>query len=395
MNWRASKNRLYVLIYTFYILDELFLLRTNIVDLLTETGVSLLSMGCKAAIYGLLAVYVTQFMQIGPRRFLVMAALLGAFAVSTLSSHATTMLQTLVLVLCFCDADMDRIARQCVWLMAAIAAATVFLAVAGLITNKVKDRQVFEAVRLSYGFRHANTLAQLGFQLSAAFLYLKRKKRSMAKFLVPLAVTLACFYTSYSLAGAAVSLLLIGASFVAECLERGKKLPRRLLLAAVVVALAVILLIIVHYWRNPFEIGNQIKSLRVRFTYSKRYIRAYGIHPFGRRIAIGSQVQLPGYKIGYGYLDNGYIRILVESGALVFALFMYFQLAYLRRLIRGRQALLCIIQICFMIYGFLEYKALTVMFNVFLLNIGIMLSRAPDTASARRPRALKAPADGR
>ena len=381
MNWRANKNRLYVLIYTIYVLDELFLLRTNIADLLTETGVSVLSMACKAAICGMLAIYVTQFMRVSRRQAVVLAGLLGAFMLSSCINHTTTMTQMLILVVCFADADLDRIVRRCVQLMAVIGAVTVLLAVAGLITNRMKERQAMSVMRLSYGFHHPNTLAQLGFQISTGYLYLKRRWRSAVKFLVPLAVTMVCFFTSYSLTGVGIGLMMIAAAFAAECIESGGKMSHRVLYVALIVALAVILAVIIHFWNNPRLFGEQLLSMRARFSYSKRYIRAYGIHLLGRRLALGAQVMLPGSnKLIYGYLDNGYVRILLESGALVFACFMAAQLEYLRRLARRRETLMCIIQVCYMVYGFMEYKAFSVMFNVFLLNIGMQLLRAPKAA---------------
>lgn len=396
MHWKVNRERLFVLIYTIHIVNELFLLRTNIADLLTPAAVSALSLACKAAIYGLLAVYVTQFARRSTRQVFVICALLGVFVLAAYTSRATTMLQTLVLILCADGVDLDRVIKRCLAATAVIAAVTMPLAVAGLITNHVKDRLVMDVSRLSYGFGHVNTLGQMGFQFAAAWLYLKRNRRGFAKFIVPVCVTLACYYTSYSFSAVIVSALLLAAGFAVELMEHNRKLRPGVLAAATLVVLAIALPLVIHFWRNPMEITKQLRSLRNRFTYAQRYIKAYGIHLFGRKIALGLSVVLPGVGASYGYLDNGYARILVESGLLVFGAFTLLHGVYIRKLIARREALLLVIEVCYLVYAFMEYKAFFVPMNVFLLNIGALLWRRPappartaDAARAARRKLVK------
>ena len=134
--------------------------------------------------------------------------------------------------------------------------------------------------------------------------------------------------------------------------------------------LSIILIgVIIFFWKNPNLLKSELKTFRSRFTISKKYINAYGIKLFGNRIALGSKVFLSGYGNTYGYLDNGIFRILVEMGLVYFCLFFYRYIASIRRMIKSRDTIMIVYSFLFIIYGFMEYSALLLAFNIFLIAI--------------------------
>ena len=106
-----------------------------------------------------------------------------------------------------------------------------------------------------------------------------------------------------------------------------------------------------------------ILLIRARFAFSQKYIKAYGIKPFGSRIVVGDNVAIPGYSAGYNYLDNGYVRLLVECGLLDTILVVCVMLRTINNLIRASKWQLLLIMLCLMAYLFNEWKVISIYFT--------------------------------
>lgn len=363
-----NREKTFYIILCLYIIQEIFLTRTKISDLLGNTLSDVLVTVLRAFIIGFALLKLFYFDKLTFKRVVFLGVVFTILIISTIVSHTTAMFLSVLVILCSGGVDFDRIVRVNLYLILSILVISVLLNLSGFISSATRVRTSLGTTRTSLGFNHPNTLAMVVFLIVADYLYLNRS-RGVKKLLFPILATAFSFFFTYSFTAIVLMTILIAVVFFQTILERKNQLTKKRLRLIVIIVLIVFVGFILFFWNNPNLLVNEFRTFRSRFTLSRKYINAYGISLFGHKIAIGSYVYMEGYGFSYGFLDNGIIRILVELGIVFFILFFGLYLNSLRRMIRSRNSILIIISLVFLVYSFMEYNPLLLAYNVFLIQV--------------------------
>lgn len=367
-------EQLYTLAFLIFVVSKIVFGSTHLPDLLGEGVVEKIADGlllCTLALLCLVALFYPY-----PQKGFVAFGLCGALlAASYLKSRASNLFLSFLFVY-FSSVlrHKKRFARTVIGAFSAILALMTALSVSGLIGMTIKLRASNDATRYSLGFTHANQVALMVFVIICMLFYCEtefRRGRAYGKYILSGALALVTFIVTNTFSFLALTLLLIMASFAYDAMLSRVKLPprdaKRFIRVGLLIMLAIVLAVVCYFWKNPYRLSGALKTFRTRFLLSQKYIKAYGIKPFGSKIIIGEDVEIPGFKRGYYFLDNGYIRLFVEYGLLAGALVMLLLARTVWNLVRAGKWQLLIIALCLMVYLFSEQKIMTVFFNPFWL----------------------------
>ena len=246
------------------------------------------------------------------------------------------------------------------------------LSLSGLIDLSVTQRTKSTAIRSSLGFVHPNQLAMMTFVMMCMIFYrgMENRRRNRDKdYIITGILMIAIFLITNTMTFLALAFLLFVSMFAYDAVLSHFSMSRKATRHFVRMGLLLIGLIagifVYHFWKNPLALKGALVTFRARFLLSQKYIIAYGIKPFGSRIAVGTDVVIPGFESGYYYLDNGYIRLFVENGLLAGVIVVFLLLRAIVNLTRHCKWKLLVILLCFMLYVFNEQKMLTLFFNPF------------------------------
>ena len=373
-----NKTYLFYLAYIFLIVKEICLKKVNISDVVPSAAINVISMICFLGFWSCIVAILIFFEQYTTRRAVVYLMLFGIFALSMHTCGSTSSLTALAFILCSRSIDFDKFGKMSFKLFTAILLITAVLAMTGVIGMGIRYRSVGDPLtRYAMGFNHPNTLALLSFQWLSLLLYLYRaekdKKRYIIYVLVAIAVYLITNGNTFLITSVMLLVLELGYRLIQKIFKISEEMQRVIACVALISAFIVSMIVIRHFWIDPTQLEDSLKTFMARFTLSKKYITAYGLHLFGSHIVTGSFVEIPGFAEGYFFLDNGYVRVLVESGILVAICAVFAVLAYIRALIKERSWEMVIITVCLLFYTFCEAKVATIPFNLFLINIGVVL----------------------
>lgn len=114
-----------------------------------------------------------------------------------------------------------------------------------------------------------------------------------------------------------------------------------------------------------FEKLNQMLSLRLQF--SNKAINEYGFSIFGQFVEeFGLGGSTEGHEINF-FIDDSYLRILIEYGVVVFVLILVmFWISY-RRLIQFQKEIMAIAFIAISFHCFMEHHMIEIVYNPFVL----------------------------
>lgn len=374
MALRVNKQQMYTLSVALLVLSRIQFGSTHIGDLLGEGIADMASnllLVCALTVLLLLA-FSRRYPKDRLPGFLFCTGIIG---LSWFKCRATNLLIGF-LYLYYSDAvrDKKRFARAMILLFTSVIALTGLLSVSGLIGTTIKQRAVNDTTRYSLGFGHANHLGIMVFVIICMVFFIESDRRRFGKYWkygISALLTLGTFLVTNTFSFLALSMMLMGTSFAYDAvLSKAKLLPaqaRRFIRTGLVIFGALIGAVVYYIWKNPYILTGGLKTLRTRFLLSQKYITAYGIKPFGSRIVIGTDVTIPGFPSGYYYLDNGFVRLFVESGFVAGILVLFGMLRLLLNLIRHARWQQLIIVLCILAYLFNEQKMITVFFNPFWL----------------------------
>jgi hypothetical protein len=136
-----------------------------------------------------------------------------------------------------------------------------------------------------------------------------------------------------------------------------------------------------YFSARYFDLSNRYfrsldRLLSNRLRLSQIFINRYPINAFGSRLqfTIGQGVTFEEYEL----LDNGYLRLLLESG-LLFTILMFFYYRWInKRMTESGFALFPIISSVFFMYGITEWFFLSLPFNIFVLLGGSLFLRKQE-----------------
>lgn len=366
---RLSLNRhtIFYTSLTLYLMDELLLKRSNIDELL---GVSLCNTLSDIATLTIVVLFVLRallFEKWNREQIIRVGIVLAITLTASLVSRTSATLTYIIIIYLAKDISFERIVKVDLLLISTFVFLIIALNLFGLISGTVLLRLSTDTQRNSMGFSHPNTLGAASFLWIANFLYLKRNQKGFYKYILSTTICIVIYLITNSYTPLIVSLIFIIALVARDIIEK-KHVASRTFLRVLFGSIAfATLLLIIYLWNNPNVLTGGLSTFRSRFLGSQKYLKVYGVKLFGNKIAIGLSVYLPGLGMRYGYLDNGYIRILVELGILFFTVFFYYYLSYLINAIKERDSFLLIYAFVFLIYGITEKTAFSLSFNIFLI----------------------------
>lgn len=388
---RIKKQLIYTLSFVLLAVSRILFEYTYIGDVLGERFASVLSDLLLVSSLLLLA-FVALFHNCAKLDLVFFFLCAGLIGLSLLKSRATNLfISFLFLFFAGEIRNKKQFAWVVIWLFAAIIGLMVLLSVSGKIGMTVKQRASNDMTRFSLGFTHPNQLAIMVYTILCMVFFIDAEKKNVGKYMkyvVSGVLVLGVFLITNTFTFLALSMLLMATSFVYDALLSKAKLPKRDAKRFIRVGLIVLSIVagvaIVYIWQDPYRLSGSFKTLRTRFVLCQKYVNAYGIKLFGNKILIGTDVAIPNYPVGYYYLDNGYVRLFVESGLVPGIMVMLAFARMIRKLIAKTKWQFLIIVSCLLVYLFNEQKMITVFFNpMWLLMREYML---PDRR--RNPSAL-------
>ena len=363
-----NREKIFYIILWMYIVQEVFFFRTRLISVIGTSLTRTIVWGFRAVIIGLVIIKLFFYDKHSRRGVIILAGIMVVLALSSIVSHSTAMLLTVLVIISSDGVDFEKIVRFNYRTVGGILLLTILLNLAGIIPNATKMRNELGTIRSSLGFYHPNTLALVCFLLLTDYLYINRNK-GLKKLVFAVFIAGATFFLTYGFTAMVLMALLIAVIFFQTIFEKKNFLTKHRLRIIVFLVLIVFAGFIYYFWNHPELLINEFRTFRGRFTLSQKYIRIYGIKPFGNRIQIGSSVNFEGYGSSYGYLDNGMARILVELGIIFFVIFFGSYILAIRKKVNERNTTLVIILLVYLVYGFMEYNSLTLAFNIFILSL--------------------------
>ncbi len=259
-----------------------------------------------------------------------------------------------------------------------------------MLNSVVKTRSDNDQMRNSLGFGHPNVLGLLVFQVIAGVIVLERKRLKTVHLWLLLALGLIFYWVTKSQTLLVGVCLLIGSVLIYKWLARKILTPRQMKIVISIIliaAAAIVFLVIYYYWGDPDSLP--FATLAGRIRQAHRYLNAYGLSAFGKEILTGSDVILPGYEMGYSYLDNGEMWYLIRLGVVGCAVFFYTYVRMIIKAVNKREFVLCIVAVVYLFYTLTENSAMRVPFNFMILYAGMMLYSGNQLQRERTARRLQ------
>lgn len=367
-----SLEKLYELSFVLFVLSRVLFGNTHLPELLGITLTNMLSDVLLLCALGILALVAYKYNS--PKNTFILLILgFGVIGLSYVNSRASNLFMSAVFFY-YSGAvrNKKRFATLVIWLYAAIILLVAALSMSGLIGTLVKQRSKTQALRSSLGFVHPNQVAIMMFVMICMIFYRGMDKRLRSRetdYIIAGFLAVGVFLITNTMTFLALTVLMLVALFAYDAILSHFRMPRKVTRHFVRTGLLVIGLVagavFYHFWKNPLALKGIWVTFRARFLLSQKYVTAYGIKPFGSKIALGTDVVIPGFESGYYFLDNGYFRLFVENGLLAGMIVMFLLFRAIVNLTRQGKWKLLVILLCIMLYMFNEQKMLTLYFNPF------------------------------
>jgi len=367
-----SLEKLYELSFVLFVLSRVLFGNTHLPELLGITLTNMLSDVLLLCALGILALVAYKYNS--PKNTFILLILgFGVIGLSYVNSRASNLFMSAVFFY-YSGAvrNKKRFATLVIWLYAAIILLVAALSMSGLIGTLVKQRSKTQALRSSLGFVHPNQVAIMMFVMICMIFYRGMDKRLRSRetdYIIAGFLAVVVFLITNTMTFLALTVLMLVALFAYDAILSHFRMPRKVTRHFVRTGLLVIGLVagavFYHFWKNPLALKGIWVTFRARFLLSQKYVTAYGIKPFGSKIALGTDVVIPGFESGYYFLDNGYFRLFVENGLLAGMIVMFLLFRAIVNLTRQGKWKLLVILLCIMLYMFNEQKMLTLYFNPF------------------------------
>lgn len=245
----------------------------------------------------------------------------------------------------------------------------------GIISDYTIRRETGASYRHSLGFIHPNGLMLSFFSIVVIYMYLQKDKINLIKTIILLALTGVVFYYTDSRMGAIATTVAILVNYICkykgnQILKRCKKIIPHLISIFAILSI----LVTVLYPKVDLSKLNAISSNRILLQYQAW--ENYGITLFGKKIewvGQGASNEELNWKY-YNFVDNSYIKALINNGILYFLIIMFGHYFILKKLIKDNNIYGCISVIMIGIYSISDVSLLRVIYNPFIILMAPMFS---------------------
>ncbi len=299
------------------------------------------------------------------------------FFISAYISGSYLLFEGMMLILCSKNLKFDEFNKFNLKTITITFFIILVLSCTGIIDMFIEVRpDDFTKTRYSLGFAHPNTLGILSFEWICEYIYMKRKQNQNGKYIISaLIIFFIYLITDCRTQLIAGALLIIACLIYEKILLTGFKFSKKTIYHIFVFCFVLIFYIsfkiVRYYWENPQKLQNG--TIRSRIRLAMDYIDAYGCTLFGSHINLGSRTSIPGYSLGYYFLDNAYVRILVNYGIVVTLFVFFFYMTYYKKIVKKNEWVPVIISLVYLFYGLMEFLIFKICFNVFFIYMGTIL----------------------
>lgn len=367
-------NLLFYTAYMFLFVKEVLLDRTRIYDLLGGGIVSKLSVLFHLAFWTV-CIFILLFLQTYTRReLIVIGCLLGLFMLSFICSDNYILLDGLLLIVCSKNINFEKCMKYMLYIQSIFIVLIILMSMSGMIGMGLFVRTADGELRYAFGFNHPNTLGILVFQWICQYFFLKRNSREVKKYVLAFIIALIMYRGTDSNTGFLMSVIVILCNFIYEkIVDRvfDWRVLKKIVKVVLVIGLIALTFIIRYYWNNPDKLSEF--TLVSRIDLAKKYLTAYGISLFGTAIISGTNVSIPGFPIGYYYLDNTVAWLLVNCGILVTICVVAVYVLFIKKMIKSGEWCVIISVVAYLIYSLTEHTAMMIVFNGLAVGFGMVI----------------------
>ena len=285
----------------------------------------------------------------------------------------TTTLFLLIVLIASNNTNFERVIKN-IFLIESVSFVFILLSCKiGIIEDYTIRRELGEEYRHSFGFIHPNTLMLSFFSIVILYLYCQKDKINLIKTLVLFVFSLVIFYYTDSRMGLVALILVLTMNYIFKYKGRiilakyGKILSWSIVFFAV---LSVIMTVL--YPTVDMSKLNELLSNRILLQY--RALDRYGITLFGQEIEwVGQGASNEGLDWNeYNFVDNSYIKALINNGLLFFILILLGHYHILKEIVKNRNVYGFVAIFMIGIYSITDVSLLRIMYNPFIILMAPM-----------------------
>lgn len=283
--------------------------------------------------------------------------------ISSIYSGSNTLLTLWVFVLAARDIKFDELIKADFYAKLILVFIVALFYMLGM-TNRTVFYGYFGSVRSSMGFGNPNTFGYYIFSLCADYIYLNHKKIALKHSIVLVLISLVVGYLSNSRTS---QLLIALLAFTAPIAKLFKRLVEKKYFKVFILSLFLICTILSYYVALNYNPSNDIyyklnETLSGRVTIAQRFLKKYDIS------ILGNKINLTTYDKSYTYyLDNGYIKLLLNYGLLTYIIVYIIYYKNFKRAFNQKNIILILILSIYLVYGLTENVMFWLSGNIFLL----------------------------
>lgn len=306
------------------------------------------------------------------------------FLITAMGLNGNSVAIGIIYIYCARDIPFEKIARFAFWVSTICICIIVISAKAGFIMNHIE----FGARNRQYlGFRYSLYGPALVSNITAMWIYIRKKKITFIECFTFVLVNYWFFYYTNSRLSFGLTILLIIVAFLMRSRKISEMLSSRIVCIAMALSFVFFavfsIVLTVKYDPNSQWMYSVNMTLGNRLSLGKEAIISNGIHlfPNANMELIGSGLDLYGVKDTgvYNYVDCFYLQLLLKYGILTFLATMTAITYAMHKSYKNGDILFLVIMTCIAVRCTTDDLYMYINYNTFWLALGYYIKRRPCT----------------
>lgn len=292
--------------------------------------------------------------------------LIAIFSISGVVSGYLEIVQFILLIIGAKGVDFEKI------LMSYSVVAALMLIVAFIASQLgIIDNLIYEDARrgnrYSFGCIYPTDFAAHVFYLIAAIIamFYKKAKIWWSFIIIGIAMLIYKFCYAYT---STLTLLLIGIGLLLYCIKHDWKIKKKMAAIPIATSLLFPALMALYDGSKDFWYALDLK-LSYRLLYTSWAIRDYGFSLFGKKVIEYGNGLTTIYNENYFFIDDSYMRILIEYGVIVFIAVLIMLFFMSLKMIKKNQIIWFMLLEIICLHSFMEHHLLELAYNPFLIYL--------------------------
>lgn len=290
----------------------------------------------------------------------------------TLCTKDMLLITTCIILFSAKDEKFEKVIKFIMWILIISTVFIMFSAKIEFISNLYYTRADSNIVRMSFGFLYPTYLSTNIFIITLLFILLKKGLSYFEYFVLFIIDFLAFCITDSKMAFGFICLLLL----LFYCLKKNEfaifsesNCVKNIAIYLPVLIL-IISLIITFMYNNEGIMSLVNKMLTNRIALAHNAIQKYGVSIFGQQIewiGFGGSTNTDALLESYNFVDNGYIKVLLDYGVIFIAIYTLLLMKLNKILYLEKKYIFLFVLCCLEIYCFIEPDLIDIKTNPFIL----------------------------